>query len=461
MRLIVLSGCAWSCTGGGQRPPQIAQAAARAGCDVAYYASINGQGFTTPENINVFYNGEWDGLLNWTMKGEPGLAFVCLAKYWNEAQALSQLGWTIAYDMLDDWDAFEAHGDLVGVALTHERDLLDAAQIVTCSAPALQARCARLGRSDAHLVLQGGPTQPVPRMEQHGALPQAIFVGSLWGSWIDWDCLRLLGESKKIRTTIIGDVRANASCPGAEMLGEKPRDEALKYLGAADVGIIPFQHRDICAAVDPVKVWEYAAAGLWTVATTEMEALADRDYVVLVQPKDFVEAIRWAAAYRKLDAPTEEFVRSNSWDARWRQIEKLYVDAPEFKKVEDTRRKFTINWDISQGLKKSEDAWVGAFRAINKTHGLLAIYAMTGYNDIDAETQCIVDRISREFELLIVSEVVTLCPNDACEAGYSSIWVDGNGGVQRCRLDGSKLGSIMWPHIVGRLDKSKECNKEM
>jgi hypothetical protein len=427
MRTLFLSGCAFGCTGGGQRPPQLALAAARAGEGVAYYSGVDKEDATVA-GVEIYH--DWDAVVNWALFGDPGWVVCCLAKYWPKAQELQKHGWRVAYDCLDNWDAFERHGDLTGAGLTHERELLDSAQVVTASAPALVARCGRLGRPDAHLVLQGGPSQPVPRKEAGGGLPQAIFVGSMWGSWIDWELMKLVGESKRLRTTIIGGAQEGVDVPGAVMLGEIQREEAIRYISAADVGIIPFRHRDICAGVDPVKVWEYAAAGLWTVATPEMEALADRDYVVLAGRGEFVEACLWAAAYRRIDPPSEAFVRSNSWDVRWQQVRGILEGAPAVLAPAATvKRKLTVH--VSPESPLGDATWVKALRHLDRTHGPL--------------------------DLRVGGEV--LCPEGDCKAGFRSIYVDERGGVHRCERCPETLGTIMWPHLPGLLGKATPCDR--
>jgi hypothetical protein len=213
------------------------------------------------------------------------------------------------------------------------------------------------------------------------------------------------------------------------MLGEMPRDAALGVVAMSDVGVIPFRHADICASVDPVKVWEYAAAGLWTVATPEMEALADRDYVVLAQPGEFVEACLWAAAYRRINPPSEEFVRANSWDVRWQQYRGALESSPVLPVLAETgKRKLTVT--VSPDAPLGGDAWVRALRHLDRTHGPL--------------------------DLKVGGEVS--CPEGDCKAGFRSIYVDERGGVHRCARCPETLGTIMWPHLPGLLGKATPCD---
>jgi hypothetical protein len=160
-----------------------------------------------------------------------------------------------------------------------------------------------------------------------------------------------------------------------------------------------------------------------------MEALADRDYVVLAQPHEFVEACRWAAAYRRIDPPSEEFVRANSWDMRWQQYRGILASSPILPvRAEIGKRKLTVH--VSPDAPLGEDAWLKALRQLDRTHGPLD---------------------------LGVGEDVA-CPEGDCKAGFRSIYVDAKGAVHRCAKCPEVLGTIMWPHLPGLLRQATACD---
>jgi hypothetical protein len=145
--------------------------------------------------------------------------------------------------------------------------------------------------------------------------PAAVYCGYLQGSWFDWQPLMQLGEAG-IATTVVGNIITDPEIAHVRFVGEKPYPEAMRYVAAADVGLIPFKHLEICRAVDPIKAYDYWAAGLWTVATPQMEALRGRPFVLFAKPEDFPAAVQEAAERRETEAPDAAFVAANSWAER-------------------------------------------------------------------------------------------------------------------------------------------------
>jgi hypothetical protein len=156
-----------------------------------------------------------------------------------------------------------------------------------------------------------------------------------------------------------------------------------------------------------------------------MEALADRDYVVLAQPGEFVEACLWAAAYRRIDPPSEAFVRANSWDVRWQQYRGLLETAAVLPiRTAPAGRRLAVT--VSPEAPLSDDAWVKALRHLDRTHGPLDL------------------RVGGEVD----------CPEGDCKAGFRSIYVD-----ERCQRCPETLGTVMWPHLPGLLRQATPCDR--
>ena len=102
--------------------------------------------------------------------------------------------------------------------------------------------------------------------------------------------------------------------------GEKPHGDLPALRARFDVEIIPFRLSALTHAVDPVKLYEAAAAGRPIVATRmrALEPLAERGLVRLADgAEDFAAAIEAAAAEAAAAAPARRaFARENTWDAR-------------------------------------------------------------------------------------------------------------------------------------------------
>jgi glycosyltransferase involved in cell wall biosynthesis len=99
-------------------------------------------------------------------------------------------------------------------------------------------------------------------------------------------------------------------------------------LGAFDVALIPFRLSPLTQAVNPVKLFEYAAAGVPIVATSTDELMRYASWCTLADSSEaFVEA-----ALRLAHAPLQDEqsrqaalkdVRLNDWQARLEEIERL------------------------------------------------------------------------------------------------------------------------------------------
>jgi glycosyltransferase involved in cell wall biosynthesis len=128
----------------------------------------------------------------------------------------------------------------------------------------------------------GSPAQPAS--ELYG-VPRPIigFVGGL-SEWVD---LELVGRLARLRPewwfVLIGPVGIDTGpvreLRNVRLLGPRPYAQLPSYLAAMDVGLIPFKDNDVTYHADPIKAYEYLAAGLPVVATA-MPALQRLGHVV-------------------------------------------------------------------------------------------------------------------------------------------------------------------------------------
>jgi hypothetical protein len=93
-----------------------------------------------------------------------------------------------------------------------------------------------------------------------------------------------------------------------------------------DVGLIPFKRNDVTFHADPIKAYEYLAAGLPVVAT-DMPALHRLNHVVSLATSsdDFLRAIATAVVAGRdsgrIERQTE--ARRHSWTGRFARFEDL------------------------------------------------------------------------------------------------------------------------------------------
>lgn len=329
--VVILSGCMWRSCGGGQRPVALARAFSRRGWRVLYCNPVEqgAQWAGGPLVVNAEALKRMEPLL-W--EAQPGLVICGLQAYWPIAKRFQAHGWAVCYDIMDDWRAFAKVGEASYYREDTERELLATADLLTCSAPALRAY-PRNGR-DPELVLNAGPSVPVPKCDRPedlvvGEQGTVLYLGYIVGAWFDWGMLeRTARDLPAVAFNVVGDPKGRvAKAPNIHLLGERPYPVAMQYVAHCDVGLIPFRHAKLCAAVDPIKLYDYIAGGCRVVASGVMTALDGREWCTLAAKGERTLAPEVEAAIAAGRIPRRDvakWLRANSWDARAGQFTALW-----------------------------------------------------------------------------------------------------------------------------------------
>ena len=170
--------------------------------------------------------------------------------------------------------------------------------------------------------------------------PLIMYVGTI-SYWFDFDLLdALVLRLPDANVVLIGPVhpdsaaRLNASrkFTNLHIPGVRPHADIPAYLGAATVGIIPFIRNRLTEAVNPVKLYEYAAAGIPVVTTAfsdDLHAFTAIARIARTQD-EFVSQVR-TAIERGAGVPGPEqlrqFARENDWDVRAAAVARLIDEA--------------------------------------------------------------------------------------------------------------------------------------
>ena len=122
------------------------------------------------------------------------------------------------------------------------------------------------------------------------------------------------------------------ACANVHYLGSKPARSLPAYLKSFDVGLINYRHGMHSEAASPLKLYEYAAAGLPIVGSPMAAMVGDAELAGLIElvdsPNDAVEAIAHALALgtdRDCIERRLQFARQNSWQHRAQQILQLAI----------------------------------------------------------------------------------------------------------------------------------------
>ena len=160
--------------------------------------------------------------------------------------------------------------------------------------------------------------------------PVAVYVGAI-ENWFDFDLLDYVAsELTDVYFLIIGTVKFKPknfeqikSRKNITFYGKVDNDAVAPFLKFADVGIIPFRlDMDLVHSISPLKLYEYSAAGLYTVATKWRELEQLNSPALLADSKeDFATCVKKAVALKQIGgSEIVKFAKDNDWEEKIRLI---------------------------------------------------------------------------------------------------------------------------------------------
>lgn len=313
---------------------------------MVYFVNATQISGTLPEHINprLWVYGDFSKVPG--QAKETAVYFVYHPAYFSRIAPDEQK--FIVYDCVDDFPEFE----------THEQLALDRSDLMLCSSRSLYDKYR--GRHPQLMLLPNGVE--ADHFRKKGKLPPQIaeirasgrpiigFAGALYKGWVDIDLLYYLAETHPYwHIVIIGESYAedftNAP-PNLSYLGVKSYNNLPHYLAGFDVAIIPFLDNQISQGTDPIKLYEYTAAGLPVVSRNlpfakKLEPPLLYSYNTWEECVSAIDRALSEAGTRGTEglALRREFTARNGWDIR---IDDLYKKLNELTWLENTRSKSLI-----------------------------------------------------------------------------------------------------------------------
>lgn len=249
----------------------------------------------------------------------------------------------LVYDCMDEHQGFSTNDKAI---LIQEEQLVRSADLVVASSQALYDRLQTLHPST--LLLRNA----ADASHFHNPMPVAPELMSIrgpvigyYGAISDWFDIRLIGQLAARRPdwtfVLIGhtfgcDTSVVERLPNIMLLGEKPYEQLPSYLHRFDVALIPFLENELTRATNPVKLYEYLAAGKPVVSTylPELETVAGGLTLVARTPEDFEHAIERSLQQQdpSMAQARMQFARSHTWHMRYKELHE-YILAKLFPKV--------------------------------------------------------------------------------------------------------------------------------
>lgn len=162
------------------------------------------------------------------------------------------------------------------------------------------------------------------------------YVGAVY-PWLDFKLIELIcakipdvnlifiGKSHPSVTNILNNLM---NYTNFKFLGYKNYEKIPSYLIYFDAAIIPFKRNKLTEGVNPVKMFEYAAAGLPIVCTEFSDDLYDyKNFISICKTnEEFIQNLK-SALTRKDDAdftlPLKTFAQNNDWNLKFIELHKL------------------------------------------------------------------------------------------------------------------------------------------
>ena len=265
----------------------------------------------------------------------------------------------------------DAFGEFPG----YDRDLIEKLEtaliqksdvVLTTSKPLYEAK--QPLHPNVHLVQHGVDHQRLSRAVHENltvpadlrALPKPIFgfVGVI-GEWVDLKLIAGLARRRPDASiAIIGPATISkaplAGLPNVHWLGARNHDELPCYLRGFDVGLIPFRKVPLTHHANPIKLYEYLAAGTPVVSTSLPAVHPIPGHVWLADDAETsTQGCDEAAASNQLEARIHrsQLMAAESWTARLEQISGI---------VENTFRNRAISAQCPPATTTQKDALLAA-----------------------------------------------------------------------------------------------------
>lgn len=271
-------------------------------------------------------------------------------KFFNLIPNLRSNGFSIIYDIMDEWEEFHKTGDASWFNKDiEEATVLNADSIFVVSEP-LKRKFSHL--RDDIFVIGNGYYEKVSKRKDIACKKQAEdgrihigYFGHMTASWFDWDFVFTLLEDDNVFVHLIGYgasdeiIEKLKAKPNAKYYGKVQPTELHTHVEKWHVGIIPFKECKLSEAVDPIKIYEYLYFGLPTVSTGIPHLNTYPFATHANNHEEGLEAIR--SYYEKMisgkgpsgNEEWEKFLEETTWEMRFKELTTLTSQTITFQEL--------------------------------------------------------------------------------------------------------------------------------
>ena len=254
----------------------------------------------------------------------------------------------VIYDITDDWTTLTQSPALARLTAEQDADLCRRADaVIVCSERLFEMK--RGLAQNLHLIPNGveadhyknvlDGTGPLPAPADGWAKPVLGYTGTIHPDRVDVPLVESLARRFPQGTVaLVGpnlltgeDRQRLAACPNVVLTGPVPYARVPEIMRAFDVCITPHRMTAFTESLNPIKLWEYLAAGKPIVAT---DVAGFRDYPQFVRlasdAGNFAKAAEEALGEdHAIGEARRTVARRHSWNARLDQVEKVFAESTQ------------------------------------------------------------------------------------------------------------------------------------
>lgn len=276
-------------------------------------------------NRQLLWRGAWRKMMDFARRskdtilgiGRPGaLALMALRQLPHKASF---------YDAMDNFPQF--HRGLSRRSMRYYEDSVAAdVDLVLVSSTNLAGKFTKRGLN-VKKVLNAYPMATLPPWKPTTKSDVVLGFLGCFGKWFDWPLIARLAESlPRARLEFVGPrhVPPPRRLPSnIHFFPPCKQNDAWKYLTRFSAGLIPFQNNALTFAFDPIKYYEYRAAGLPVLSTSfgEMALRTAEDGVYFLDQTDDLSSIVGRALGHHDDETTvARFRRDHDWKEHFTDV---------------------------------------------------------------------------------------------------------------------------------------------
>jgi glycosyltransferase involved in cell wall biosynthesis len=261
----------------------------------------------------------------------------------------------VIYDITDDWTCLSQSAGVARRTVAQDAELCRRADATIVCSPHLRDMKQGLARQ-LHLIPNGvdashyakvtDGSADVPTVARNWPKPVLGYTGTLHPDRIDLELIETLAASHQGSIALVGpnflspvESQRLLNLGNVFLPGPVPYARIPDYMAAFDVCITPHRMTPFTESLNPIKLWEYLAAGLPIVST---DVAGFRDYPELVHlartAEQFIGATRLALAEGAVrSVRRRDEAAKHSWELRVDQIESVIRSVSERRGTEPSR----------------------------------------------------------------------------------------------------------------------------